>query len=83
MSTRPPYTLVTDPLSHDTIDLLEQLLAHARKKELIGIAFAAMYRGRQFITNTAGECHRNPVFTRGMVACLDDELAIKTRAQPY
>lgn len=77
MSRKPPYQLVADVLSSDTIEALTELLAHAEAGEVIGIAFAAMYKQRQFITNTAGECHRNPVFARGMVAALDDQLSRK------
>jgi hypothetical protein len=77
---KPPYRLVPDSLSHDTVQALEQLLDHAREGHIIGIAFAAMYKRRQFITNTAGECYRNPVFARGMVAALDDELSARGRA---
>lgn len=75
MSRRPPFRLVPDALSHDTVEALRELLKQAEDGRVVGIAFAAMYRSRQFITNTAGECHRNPVFTRGIVAVLDDCLA--------
>jgi hypothetical protein len=70
---------VTDSLSHDTVEALRELLEHAEAGEIVGIAFAAMYQRREFITNSAGECHRNPVFARGMVAALDDELARRIR----
>lgn len=79
MSRRPPFRLVPDQLSHDTVEALHELLERAKAGEIVGIAFAAMYRRRQFITNTAGECHRNPVFARGMVAALDDELSVRMR----
>jgi hypothetical protein len=75
MSRRPPFKLVPDALSHDTVDALRELLEQAEAGQVVGIAFAAMYKSRQFITNTAGECHRNPVFTRGIVSVLDDCLA--------
>ena len=79
MSRRPPFKLINEPLSHDTVEALRELLTHAEAGEIVGLAFAAMYRRRQFITDTAGECHRNPVFTRGMVAALDDCLADRMR----
>ena len=69
-----PFVLVSDEISHDTIEALTELLEDARRGELIGIAFAAMYKQRKFIVDTAGEAHRNPIFTRGMLACLDDKL---------
>jgi hypothetical protein len=76
---KPPFTLIPDKLSVDTVEVLETLLQHARAGEVIGIAFAAQLRRRAFIVNTAGEAHRNPVFARGMVAALDDELGQRMR----
>ena len=72
--TRPVFTLVQDFISRDTVDCLEELLAWAKSGRLIGIAFAALLTEKEFITDTAGECRRNPVFARGLVASLDDSL---------
>lgn len=72
-----PFSLANDIISHDSIECLESLLKDAKEGKLIGIAFAAMYKRRQYITNTAGEAHRNPTFTRGMLATLNDQLAYK------
>jgi hypothetical protein len=69
-----PFTLVPDSISHDTIEALKALLRDAEKGEIIGLAFAVMYKGRDYIVNTAGEAHRSPTFTRGMVPALDDHL---------
>lgn len=71
---KPPFVLVNDQISHDTIEALTEMLEDAMRGELIGIAFAAMYKQRKFIVDTAGEAHRNPIFTRGMLDCLDDKL---------
>lgn len=68
------YRLVPDEISPDTIVALEELLAHARKGQLIGIAFVGMYRRREYICNTTGEARRSPTFTRGMLKALDDKL---------
>lgn len=76
---KPPFRLVSDGLSHDTVVALEQLLNAARRGQIIGLAFAAMYTGREYIVNSAGEAYRNPTFARGMVAALDDQLATMTR----
>ncbi|TAK84331.1 MAG: hypothetical protein EPO20_14680 [Betaproteobacteria bacterium] len=72
-----PYLLVSDHLSDDTVEALKELYAEARRRNdpIIGIAFAAMYRGRRYIVNTAGECRRNPDWTRAMIAALDDRLS--------
>lgn len=65
--------------SHDTVACLEHLLEKARKGEIIGIAYAAMCRRRSFMFDTAGEAHRNPTYTRGMLAALDDDIGIRMR----
>jgi hypothetical protein len=74
-----PFFLVPDTVPNDTIACLEMLLDYARKGEVIGVAFAAMLKRRSYIVNTAGEAHRNPTFTRGMVAALDDQLSGRVR----
>lgn len=76
---RAPYSLIADGVSTDTIECLETLLDRARRGEVIGIAFAAMLRRRAYIVNTAGEAHRNPTFTRGMLAALNDRLGIRVQ----
>jgi hypothetical protein len=74
-----PFTLVRDSISHDTVYALEELLKAARKGDVIGLAYTAMLKSRQFIVNTAGEPHRNPTFALGMVRLLDDELVQRAR----
>jgi len=81
MTRRPPFRLVSDRFSTDTVEALTELLRFAEAGELVGVAFAAMFKRRQFVTDTAGECHRNPVFTRGMVAALADCVADRMREQ--
>lgn len=71
----PSLVLVPESVSQDTIDHLEELLETARAGELIGVAYAAMSKRRKYIVNAAGEAHRNPTFTRWMVATLDDVLS--------
>jgi len=72
---KPPFKLVSDDLSKDTIECLTQLLDHAKAGHILGVAYGAMYKGRRYIVNVAGECHRNRTFTRGIVADLDEELS--------
>lgn len=77
MPTEPAgYRLVPDAISDDTVIALEQLLEHARKGQLIGLAFVGMYKRREYIVNCTGEAKRSPTFTRGMLRALDDKLAI-------
>lgn len=74
-----PFILVPDTISRDTVECLEMLLDQARRGHIIGLAYAAMLKKRTYITNTAGEAHRNPTFSRGMIATLDDQLADAVR----
>lgn len=76
---KPPFILIPDTISNDTVKCLEQLLDHAKRGDVIGIAFAAMLKRRGYIVNTAGEAHRNPTFARGMVSALNDQLGKRVR----
>lgn len=71
---KPPFRLVPDVISDDTVKALQCLLSEARRGHVIGIAYVAMFKRREFIANAAGEAKRSPVFTRGMLASLDDAL---------
>lgn len=70
------YRLVPDHISDDTVLALEQLLEHAKRGQLIGLAFVGMYRRREYIVNVTGEAKRSPTFTRGMLMALDDKMAV-------
>lgn len=70
-----PFTLIADKVSTDTVECLRLLLARARRGEVIGLAYCAMLKQRQYIVNTAGVAHDSPTFARGMVAVLDDSLS--------
>lgn len=72
---KPPFRLVPDQISKDTIECLEQLLDAAKRGQVIGMAYAAMLKRREYIVNTAGIAHDSPTFARGMVAALDDSLS--------
>ena len=76
-----PYHLVPDTISKDTVKCLEQLLRAARQGQVIGLAYAAMLKRREYIVNSAGEAHRNPTFARGMVSALDDQLGDQVKGQ--
>ena len=73
-----PFILLNEAVSHETVDCLHIMLRQAKDGELIGIAYAAMFRRRGYIVNTAGEAHRSPTYTRGMLLALDDKLSIRT-----
>ncbi len=72
--------LVGPAVSADTVEALRELLERAVAGEVIGIAFAALHKGKLFLTETTGECGRNPVFTLGMVKIL--EQAVIDRMRP-
>jgi hypothetical protein len=72
---KPPYVLIQNHVSTDTVEALQQLLEQARAGEVIGVAFVAMLKRRGYIADAAGEAYRNPTFTRGMIRALDDRLA--------
>lgn len=65
--------------SESTVTTLETLLEDARNGDLSGIAFVALGKRRKFVCGATGEARRNPVFARGMLACLDDALREMTR----
>lgn len=79
MPRKPPFVLVDQHISDDTKEALRELLAAAEAGDMIGIAFAAMYRRRRYLVDTAGEASRNPTFARGMVQALNDELGKRAR----
>lgn len=68
-------------VSHDTIEALEHLLDKARGGVIVGLAFAAMGRQREFVTAAAGAAYLDPVFARGMVAALDEHLGEVSRGE--
>jgi hypothetical protein len=76
---KPPFALIEDQISTDTVDALRTLLDHAERGEVIGVAYAVMLKRRGYIVNTAGEAHRSPTYSRGMLLALDDKLAARIR----
>lgn len=78
---RPPFSLISDAVSNDTVEALSQLLDMAHRGELIGFAFAAMLKRRRYFVNVAGEAFRNPTFARGCVSVLNDELGLRIRGK--
>lgn len=80
MTTKRPFHLVERSISTETVECLETLLDHAKKGDLIGIAYAVMYEQRGYFCSAAGEAHRSPTYTRGMLCALDDKLRTKVKA---
>lgn len=73
---KPPFRLVRlNGASHDTVKCLEALLERAKKGEVIGAVYGALYRERKYTVHACGEAYRNPTFARGVVGALDDHLS--------
>lgn len=67
--------MVRSKPDQDLIKMLENLLDDARAGILTGMAAACVFTKNRFFTPVAGVCLDSPTFARGVVACLDDELA--------
>jgi hypothetical protein len=77
---RRPFKLSTvDPVSRDTIECLRLLLEEAERGEVIGVAYAAMHKRRQYTVHACGEAHRNPTFSSGIVGALWFDLQLQAR----
>lgn len=76
---KPPFALVPDRVSTDTVECLKLLLQRARKGDVIGLAYCAVLKQRAYIVNVAGVAYDSPTFARGMVAALDDQLSESVR----
>jgi len=62
-----PFRLVGREPSRDTIAVLTELLAEAKAGRLLGVAFVAMHKAREYEIGYTGECARSPTFTQGML----------------
>lgn len=74
-----PFTPATEQLSHDTVEALEFLLEMAKRGDVYGVAYVAQLKRRKFIMDTAGEAHRDPMYSLAMVHLLADELVRRAR----
>lgn len=71
---RQQLKLVPDSISKETVEALAHLHQQAKEGKIVGIVFAAMYKGRMFVANSAGDCHYNPIWSIGMVDVLKHKL---------
>lgn len=76
---RRPFTLIREQQPTDTIEALRHLLDEAERGELIGLLFCGLCKRRAYFVNATGEARRNPTFSRGVLAALDDHLADQIR----
>ncbi len=68
---KPATQLASSP---DTVDCLRELLALAQSGEVLGIAYAAMFKNGTYVVGATDEARRSIAFARGMVDDLHDEL---------
>lgn len=79
MSVRRVVHLVQHEGSHDTKEAAKAISADAESGQLVGIAFVGIYRGGDYICDTAGEAFKNTTLTIGMVRMLSALLEAKER----
>jgi hypothetical protein len=80
MKNKRPFSLIPAHISHDTVGALKELLEGAQEGEVIGLAYAVIYRHRNFAVSACGEAFRSPVFTVGCVQHLHHTLIEMARA---
>lgn len=68
-------SIVEQQISRDTAEMLRAALAATLRGEAIGATLVLQYRGRHFSVDAAGAARQDPVFARGALCKLDDELA--------
>jgi hypothetical protein len=79
---KPPIRLIPDSIPHEVTSALERLHDAAAAKDLVGIAYIALYsKTRGFIANAAGEYYRSPDAARGHLAQLHDLLGKLARGE--
>ena len=71
---KPPFRLAQEMLSHDTIEALRVLLEEAERGDILGMAFVVMHKRRSFTVDATGEARRNPIWSIGALAMLDEHL---------
>jgi hypothetical protein len=83
MTQPPPVKLVTHISSHDTTETLEMLTDADRRGQLLGIFYGVMFSDRGVDFGYTGVFDVNPLFARSIVAELDDDLSMQTKAKCY
>jgi hypothetical protein len=71
---KPPYLVLGEQLSQDTIECLEQLLAEAKAGRVIGLAFVALRPHLQYYRHSCGKVWKYRPLVRGLAMDLVDDL---------
>lgn len=68
-----PFAFADEPVSHDTIQVLEMLTTMAKRGEATGIAYTVttnINKEKGYRVNAAGLLHNSPAFAIGTVVIL-------------
>jgi hypothetical protein len=74
---RRPFTLIQSTGSKDTARCVAELQQSVAEKRLLGLAYVALYAGRNYELHACGEADRSPTFTAGAVGILKRQLEDK------
>lgn len=72
-----PFILVQSTGSKDTARCVRELNESVAQKRLLGLAYVAIYAGRNYELHACGEADRSPTFTAGAVGILRRQLEDK------
>lgn len=71
------FTLVHSKGSSDTARCVAELQDAVGERRLLGLAYVAIYTGRNYEVHTCGEADRSPTFAAGAVGILRRHLEDK------
>lgn len=74
-----PFRLLKQESYVDIKSAIKKLSKESDEKEILGSVHIVLYIDRHFDFVLTGELERNPLFTRSLVAELDDELSVLTK----
>ncbi len=72
-----PFALVQSIGTNDTARCVAELQRGVESKRLLGLAYVAIYAGRNYEVHSCGEADRSPTFAAGAVGILRRQLEDK------
>lgn len=80
MSTsRQPLRVVLPQADRETIEILLDLLYRAEQGEVVGLAYVALHRGKDYSGDVSGSVKSHPLFTIGVIRALEHLVARHTK----
>jgi hypothetical protein len=67
-------TLVPNPVSLETVQILTKLLREAQAGELVGLAYVAIHPAYEFEADATGSARQLPEMAVGMLKALEGQL---------